>query len=134
MAKNKKIIILLTDEKCKYCKIFKSSWEQLLMNPIIKEFYHMISFTSNGAVGGLQPGEKRYAIPRAFDNYRNLPTLLIITLEEYSKRWDLETGDVINDSLRFTETPFQGQIITHAPGGKYSVNTKGIMDWLVENK
>lgn len=137
MTQNKKVLIFLGDEKCHYCNIFKPARNIICQNDVISNSFHIIIFNGNGAVGRLQRDEIKRLLPRAFDNYNMLPTILIVSEEEYSRRWNLETGEAINDSLILTGVKYPGQIIkTVNENGvkRYVPDTENIVRWLLNNR
>lgn len=137
MSEPMKVLIFLGDKKCAACNIFKPKWDILCQNEKIRESFYCVSFIGNGNVGALQPGETKLAIPAAFKNYRSLPTLLIVSLEEYSKRWDLFNCVEINAELPISGVSMASGIVIQVMDNgvkTVQVNTEKIIKWILSNK
>lgn len=133
----KKVLIFLGDEKCGACKIFRPAWEGICNNKNIADNFHIVTFMGNGNVGKRIPGEKLLILPGAFSKYDRLPTLLIVSAEEYNKRWDLETGQEVNRDLPLIGKSLADGIVTQQMvDGKMTAvpNTKYIVDWIYRNR
>lgn len=140
MTDNRKVLIFLGDKLCPACEAFKPTWEKLCNNNLIRSYFYIYSFDGRGNVGRVSKDETVLLLPKAFNRFIRLPTLLIISAEEFAKRWNLEgytnsrvqnADEVITNAVSISEEMLKREIVDGVM--RVVPNTEFIVSWILRN-